>query len=95
MKRLFFGLAVIAVLIGESLSDSSSQGPKVSKTKEKSDLFVLKPARVFDGVAAEAHEGWIVVVRGKKIDSAGPADKISIPKNAKVIELPRRRSCPA
>jgi imidazolonepropionase-like amidohydrolase len=32
--------------------------------------FILKPARVFDGDAM--HEGWSVVVKGDRIDSAGP-----------------------
>ena len=35
--------------------------------------IVLKPDRVFDGMALEPHEGWVVVVRGDKIEGAGPA----------------------
>jgi imidazolonepropionase-like amidohydrolase len=50
--------------------------------------IVLKPARVFDGAAAESHEGWIVVVRGDKIAAAGPADQVPMPDGARVIELP-------
>ena len=34
---------------------------------------VLKPARVWDGVVLEAHDGWIVVVRGETIEAVGPA----------------------
>ena len=33
--------------------------------------LVLRPARVFDGVAAEPHEGWAVLVRGEKIEAVG------------------------
>src|SRR5688500_17674276 len=50
--------------------------------------ILLKPERVFDGVAAETHAGWVVLVRGDKIAAAGPADKVEVPKGAKVIELP-------
>jgi imidazolonepropionase-like amidohydrolase len=50
--------------------------------------ILLKPDRVFDGVAAEAHVGWVVLVKGEKIDAAGPAEKVEVPKDAKVIELP-------
>jgi imidazolonepropionase-like amidohydrolase len=49
---------------------------------------VLRPARVFDGVGAAAHEGWIVVVRGERIEAAGPAAEVRAPADARVIELP-------
>jgi imidazolonepropionase-like amidohydrolase len=49
---------------------------------------VLKPARVFDGNAAEAHEGWIVVVRGETIEAAGPGGEVKVPDGARVIDLP-------
>jgi imidazolonepropionase-like amidohydrolase len=50
--------------------------------------ILLKPARVFDGVAAEPHEGWVVLVRGERIEAAGPAGEVKGPKDPRVIELP-------
>jgi len=50
--------------------------------------IVLKPARVFDGINRQPHEGWVVVVRGDKIESAGPAAESKLPKEARVIDLP-------
>jgi cytosine/adenosine deaminase-related metal-dependent hydrolase len=50
--------------------------------------MVLKPARVWDGLSLEAHDGWIVVVRGQTIEAAGPADMVKIPEDALAIELP-------
>jgi imidazolonepropionase-like amidohydrolase len=52
------------------------------------EVVVLKPARVFDGVSTKPHEGWVVVVRGKKIDAAGPEGKVEVPEGARVISLP-------
>jgi imidazolonepropionase-like amidohydrolase len=49
---------------------------------------LLKPARVFDGVAAEPHEGWVVLVRGERIEAAGPVEEVKVPDGARVIELP-------
>ena len=49
---------------------------------------VLRPARVFDGVAAEPHEGWVVLVRGETIEAAGPAGEVKVPEGARVIDLP-------
>ena len=48
-------------------------------------LTILKPARVFDGDAM--HDGWIVRVKGERIDYAGP-DPGGPPAGAKVIDLP-------
>ena len=50
--------------------------------------LLLKPARVFDGIAAQPHEGWVVLVRGKRIEKVGPAADVQVPKDARVIELP-------
>ncbi len=50
--------------------------------------YLLKPARVFDGESAQLHDGWVVLVRGQKIEAAGPASGISTPPEAKVIDLP-------
>jgi len=49
---------------------------------------VLKPARVWDGLALEAHEGWIVVARGEMIEAAGPAGEVKVPEDARTIDLP-------
>src|SRR3954468_6956899 len=50
--------------------------------------ILLKPARVFDGVEAKPHEGWVVLVRGDKIEAAGPAADVKAPDGARVVELP-------
>jgi imidazolonepropionase-like amidohydrolase len=47
---------------------------------------VLKPDRVFDGTTA--HAGWVVLVKGDKIATAGPAGSVEVPKDARVVELP-------
>src|SRR5437867_2268445 len=58
--------------------------PMLAESEEKTSL--IRPARVFDGVAL--HEGWAVLVRGERIESAGPAASIQPPPNAHVIDLP-------
>ena len=34
------------------------------------------------------HDGWVVLVRGEKIEAVGRANEIKVPANAKIIELP-------
>jgi len=48
--------------------------------------LLLRPARVFDGVNPQAHEGWSVLVEGDKIAAAGP--NLSAPAGARTIDLP-------
>ena len=48
--------------------------------------ILLRPARVFDGT--DVHEGWTVLVRGEKIERAGPAAQVGAPADARVIDLP-------
>jgi len=47
---------------------------------------VLRPARVFDGEAM--HDGWAVMVRGREIVTAGPADGLAVPAGAETVTLP-------
>ncbi len=49
---------------------------------------LLRPARVFDGVSARPHEGWVVLVRGDTIAAVGTAAEVVAPADAAVIELP-------
>jgi imidazolonepropionase-like amidohydrolase len=55
---------------------------------------LLKPARVFDGVAVTPHEGWVVLVRGERIAAAGPAAEVKAPEGTRVIELPNMTLLP-
>ena len=48
---------------------------------------LLRPARVFDGVAAQPRDGWVVLVRGDRIAAVGPSGDVS-PVGARVIDLP-------
>lgn len=57
------------------LSRSEAQQP---------ETVVLQPDRVFDGDTL--HTAWVVVVRGERIESAGPA--ATAPANARVVALP-------
>jgi imidazolonepropionase-like amidohydrolase len=95
----FRPLARTLCCASELAGAQTSQSPVLAdallpEDEEQSGVVVLKPARVFDGVSAEVHDNWVVVVRAKKIDSAGPADKITIPAGARTVELPNTTLLP-
>jgi imidazolonepropionase-like amidohydrolase len=49
-------------------------------------VYWLRPARVFDGTIA--HDGWVVLVRGERVEDVGPEAQVRAPSDATVIELP-------
>ena len=50
------------------------------------DTLLLRPARVFDGVNPQPHEGWQILVEGDRIAAVGP--NLSSPAGARTIDLP-------
>ncbi len=68
----------LTVLLGVG---APAQGPP----RDAGAATLLKPARVFDGEAL--HEGWVVRVRGDRIEAAGPAAGVD-PSGATIVELP-------
>jgi imidazolonepropionase-like amidohydrolase len=57
-------------------------------TAQREGIYLLKPARVFDGESAQLRDGWVVLVRGERIEAVGPAGDVRPPAGAKIIELP-------
>lgn len=56
------------------------------------DALLLRPDRVFDGIDPRPHTGWSVLVRGNRIEAAGP--DVRAPADARVIDLPGQTLMP-
>lgn len=56
------------------------------------DALLLRPERVFDGIDPRPHTGWSVLVRGNRIEAAGP--DLQAPADARVIDLPGQTLMP-
>jgi imidazolonepropionase-like amidohydrolase len=103
MKRRWFLFAVLVLSsLLASLGNTQEPAPKKAGNapdagKDQADRsgrpVVLRPARVFDG-SGTTHEGWVVVVRGTKIEAAGPAGDLKLPDGARTIDLPRMTLLP-
>jgi len=83
MKRILFAVIVISLLLSGVVFGQTSSPAKLPET-----VYLLKPARVFDGESAQLHDGWVVLVRGEKIEAVGNASAVKAPADAKVIDLP-------
>jgi imidazolonepropionase-like amidohydrolase len=73
-----------ASALAQRVPRGEGQRPALQATQR----VALKPARVWDGSALEAHNDWIVVVRGELIETVGPSTEVKIPDDARIIELP-------
>jgi len=82
---LLFISFIIACLISQMTPSAQSQ---TSTPKPPDTVYLLKPAHIFDGESAQLHNGWVVLVRGEKIEAVGPASSIKAPAAGVVIELP-------
>lgn len=49
---------------------------------------LLRPARVFDAVSQQPHEGWVVLVTGNRIAGVGPAADVKAPAGTRTLDLP-------
>ena len=49
---------------------------------------LLVPDRVWDAVDAAPHDGWVVLVRGDRIEAVGPRAQVGAPADAKTVNLP-------
>jgi len=74
--RTTFSALILAVLSSLAITGVAAQ--------ENTATIVLQPDRVYDGETM--HAGWVVVVKGDRIESAGPAG--SAPAGARSLPLP-------
>jgi imidazolonepropionase-like amidohydrolase len=87
-RRLTIVLLCFWVSAGSAQAQQAAARGRLRSRPGATHPVVLKPARVWDGLALEAKSGWIVVVRGETIEAAGPAGEVNVPENARAIQLP-------
>ncbi|MCY1054902.1 amidohydrolase family protein [Nannocystis sp. SCPEA4] len=80
-SRLLVVLSLVTCLFGHALR-ADAEPPKVVKS------YLLRPARVFDGIADKPREGWVVLVTGETIADVGPAAQVHAPADAELVDLP-------
>jgi imidazolonepropionase-like amidohydrolase len=78
MRKSLFVLVMILAFAG-GLPARQAAAP------EAPQVMLLRPDRVFDGESMRA--GWVVVVRGDRIEAAGPAASTAAPAGARTIAL--------
>jgi len=72
-------LLALAIAAGPAQAFAAGEPPRP---------MVLTPDAVWDGLADTARSGWVVVVRGERIEAVGPAKQTSVPADAERVPLP-------
>ncbi len=75
MRHLILTAALAAVLLDGAHAQAPAPQPAT----------LLQPDRVFDG--EQMHAGWAVVVRGERIEAAGPLASLSVPAGTRTVVL--------
>ena len=86
--RASLAALVSYALTAATLAAQATGRPARDAQQTPAQSTLLKPARVFDGVNAEPHVGWVVLVTGDRIAAAGPAADVRAPAGATTVELP-------
>jgi imidazolonepropionase-like amidohydrolase len=55
---------------------------------DSTPAILLAPAAVWDGVGDVAQPGWVVLVRGDRVEAVGPRERVQAPAGAKRLDLP-------
>ena len=80
--------SAVVVLVAAFAAAAIAQTPATRQQPATPRSTLLRPARVFDGVTAEPHVGWVVLVTGDRIAAVGPAGDVRAPAGATTVDLP-------
>ncbi len=65
-------------------ADAAAQA---NTARDTARATLIVPDAVWDGVADAAQRGWVVLVRGDRIEAAGPAARVAAPPGARRVDL--------
>lgn len=84
MRKIILSTIILAAcFLFQDMFPTEAQQMKPPET-----VYLLRPASIFDGESAELHKGWVVLVRGEKIEAVGSPNDVKAPPEAKTIDLP-------
>src|SRR5262252_3485938 len=81
-KRIFISLMILLP------AGLAAQGRGGRGNAPAGPPTLLVPDRVWDAATDAPHDGWVVLVRGDKVEAVGPKSQVNAPADAKTIDLP-------
>jgi imidazolonepropionase-like amidohydrolase len=87
IMRSLFKLVLTLICLAVLSAAVRPQGVGAPGERKGTGTVVLKAARIIDGTGAAPVRNGAIVILDDKIMSVGPADKVSVPAGARVIDL--------
>ena len=84
-KRFLIGF-IVSML--PAVASAQARGGRGAATQPAGPPTLLVPDRVWNAVDDQPHTGWVVLVRGDRIEAAGPKSQVTAPADAVTINLP-------
>ncbi len=84
-RSTLFALAAIA---GPTFAFAQRGGGRAAPPAPAGPPTLLVPDRVWDAISDAPHDGWVVLVRGERIEAVGPRSQVTAPSDAVTITLP-------
>jgi imidazolonepropionase-like amidohydrolase len=86
MRRIALALLLLPAVAVAQRGRGAAPAGRASDSTAKPVLLV--PDRVWNGIDDAPHEGWVVLVRGERIEAVGPRAQVTAPSDATTIALP-------
>jgi imidazolonepropionase-like amidohydrolase len=83
MRSMITGVTTVLALTCTAARGAAPAAPAPDSTRP----MLLVPKAVWDGTADAPQEGWVVLVRGGKIEATGPEARLTVPAGAERIPL--------
>lgn len=88
MRRALLPLCLPSVIALAVTAVATPLPAQSTRPADTSAVTILAPSSVWDGASDAPRTGWVVVVRGSRIEAVGPAASVPVPPGAARIELP-------
>ena len=86
MRKRFLICFIVSML--PAVASAQARGGRGAATQPAGPPTLLVPDRVWNAVDDQPHTGWVVLVRGDRIEAAGPKSQVTAPADAVTINLP-------
>jgi imidazolonepropionase-like amidohydrolase len=80
-------ILVLSLSLITTAADAQGRGGGRGAAAPAGPPILLVPDRVWDAIDNAPHDGWVVLVRGDRIEAAGPRAQVSAPADATTIQL--------
>ena len=81
-----YPMLLLAATCAQALG-AGDAAAQATPARDTTRATLIVPDAVWDGVADAPQRGWVVLVRGNRIEAAGPAERVTAPAGVRRVDL--------